>query len=78
MNSFLIYASWGEYDDFTTCPLFFCDDIDSATMLVDAFNNKENPYWELVVEFFVNEFGSEYTIPSDIGFNFKELNKISI
>ena len=74
MKSFVICGTWGEYDDFTRVPMFVCHDEDEAIMFVEALNNKEEEYFEKVIDFFEEE---QY-VSSDIYFEYHSLEVLKL
>ena len=52
-KAYVILASWGEYDDFTEVPLFICPMQMEAEMFVDAFHQREQPYWSKIEDYFL-------------------------
>jgi hypothetical protein len=52
-KAYVIYANWGEYDDYTKATMFVCPMQMEAELFVEAFYNREKPYWEKVEEFFL-------------------------
>lgn len=76
-TSFLIYATWGEYDDFTIRPLFICHDKDEAFLFLTALNNKEPEYIQKVKDYFNQNYSENY-YPQDIGFGIDELEVVNI
>ena len=54
MKYYLIYISYGEgfetYGWSIEIPMFVCKTQDERDLFIDALENKENPYWDKVVE----------------------------
>lgn len=87
MNTgYVIYASYGEYDDCAEIPMFFCTMEMEAYLFIEALENKEQPYWQKVIDFFRARAGcsnsdisdeeiEKYRMPDDLGFG---INKVEI
>ena len=56
-KAYVIVATYGEayeeYADFTEIQLFVCHTQIEAELFIEAFNNREAPYWEKIEEFFM-------------------------
>lgn len=66
---YVISGTWGEYDDYTKVPMFACRSVEEASLFCDSLNEKENPLWNKVLEY----FGSDFCTPSDIYFVFDKV-----
>ena len=76
-KAYVISATWGEYDDFTSVPLFVCLMDIERDLFVDALYNKESPYYDKVVDYFNKEYPNCYGeshVPEDIGFTCNEVD----
>ena len=86
-TGYVIYACYGEYDDYNEVPMFFCSMEMEAHLYMEALENQEQPYWQKVIDFFRKRAGCEgstaisdeeiekYRMPSDLGFG---LNKVEV
>ena len=89
-NGYVIYASYGEYDDYTEIPMFFCPTKMEAELFVEAFENKEQPYWQKINKFFRKWYGhennpcisdediNEFYIPGDLSFGIKDVEVLTL
>lgn len=77
-KSYVICATYGEYDDFTRIPMFVCHMQMEADLFVEALNNRERPCWNKVVDYFAKHFGVDYMIPDDIGFGWEEVDVMTL
>lgn len=75
MNVCVIAACWGEYDDYTTLNISACNTEDEAWLIIDALNNREDPYWGILESYFKNEYSY---VPNDISFKFDKIPLLSI
>ena len=90
MNTgYVIYASYGEYDDYNEIPMFFCNMEMEAHLFIEALENKEQPYWQKVIDFFRARAGcsnsnisdeeiEQYRMPSDLGFGLSKVEVLSL
>jgi hypothetical protein len=74
-KAYVINAIWGEYDDYTRIPMFVCPMKMEVELFVEAFNNREPPYWNKVEDYFMREYGY---VPHDIGFSWDEIDILTL
>jgi hypothetical protein len=88
-TGYVIYASYGEYDDYTELPLFFCPTKMEVDMFTEALNKKEKPYWDKVVATWKKRFEGlasaikeeefiEMFMPRDISFGYHEIEIMTL
>lgn len=76
-KAYVIGVTYGEYDDFTHIPMFVCYMKMEAELFLDALENREEPYWGQVVNYFTS-YGADYVVPEDIGFNLTEVDVLTL
>ena len=88
-NGYVIYAAYGEYDDYTELPLFFCPTEMEVDMFIEALNKKEKYYWDMVVDIWKQRFEGlakaikddefiEMFMPRDIHFGYHEIKVLTV
>ena len=80
-KSYVICATYGEYDDFNLIPVFVCPTAMELDLFIEALNNKEQPYWEKVVDFFAKFYPTtdrEHCVPEDVGFESHEVDLLTL
>ena len=78
---YVISATWGEYDDFTSVPLFVCAMDIERDLFLDALNKRESPYYDKVVDYFQKEYpcaDRDTCVPDDVGFSWKKVELLSL
>lgn len=78
---YVISATWGEYDDFTSVPLFVCVMDIERDLFLDALNKRESPYYDKVVDYFHKEYpcsDRDTCVPESIGFDWKKVELLSL
>ena len=85
---YLLSACYGEYDDYNELPMFVCNLEIEAHLFLEALNNKEQPYWQKVVDFFRQKGGydktisdrkiEEYYMPHDLSFKLCSLDILQL
>ena len=76
---YMISFSHGEYDDFTRIPLFIVADKESAYLIREAIENKEQPYLDIAKKAFHDDDFFEQLIREDsFGVDVWELPLVSI
>lgn len=80
-TAYVISATYGEYDDFNSIPLFVCLMDVERDLFIDSLENHESPYYYKVVEYFHKNYPSmpiESCVPHDIGFSWEEVEILSL
>jgi hypothetical protein len=80
-KSYVICATYGEYDDFNRLPIFVCQTKMELDLFIDALYKKEQPYWSKVVDFFANMCSTtarEYCVPEGLGFEWHEVDLLTL
>ena len=80
-KSYVICATYGEYDDFNRIPIFVCPTEMELNLFLDALYNREQPYWEKVVDFFAKFYPTtdrEHCVPEDVGFESHKVDLLTL
>ena len=80
-KAYVISATWGEYDDFTSIPLFVCMMDIERDLFMEALYKKESPYYDKVIAYFNKEYPNSYDethVPHDIGFSWNEVDILTL
>ena len=78
---YVISATWGEYDDCTSVPLFVCVMDIERDLFLDALNKRESPYYDKVVDYFHKEYpctDRDSCVPVGLGFDWKKVELLSL
>jgi len=69
----------GEYDDFSELPLMILPDRDTASLIMDAIEKREQPYLDMAKKAFHDDMYFEsYINDSSFGMNIVELPFVSL
>ena len=80
-KAYVISATYGEYDDFNSIPLFVCLMDMERDLFLEALNNRESPYYDKVVDYFHKEYPCserDSCVPDGIGFDWKEVELLTL
>lgn len=80
-KSYVICATYGEYDDHNRIPIFVCPTEMERDLFIDVLYQKEQPYWDKVIDFFSKFYPNterECCIPEDIGFEWHEVDLLTL
>ena len=69
-NEYIIFATYGEYDDFNKIAMCICKSEIETELLVQALNDKEPPYYDDFAKMFEGMCGY---IPNDLYFQFESV-----
>lgn len=79
-KAYVILATYGEYDDFNTIPLFVCLNTMERDLFYDALQKHEKPYFDKVIDYFHKMYPNtdiENCVPCDIGFDCREVDVLT-
>ncbi len=69
----IVSVTHGEYDDFTDTPVAVAPDYDTACLIGDALEKKEQPYFNQIMK-----NGFEHWIDFDFGVNLQEVPLVQL